>query len=37
MRDRLRDVVYLTKVSQIERLTYTFKDLADIPVRHIVK
>lgn len=37
MRDRLRDVVYLTKASQIERLTYTFKDLADIPVRHIVK
>ncbi len=37
MRDRLRDVVYLTTASQIERLTYTFKDLADIPVRHIVK
>jgi len=37
MRDRLRDVVYLTKASQIERLTYTFKDLADIPARHIVK
>ncbi len=37
MRDRLRDVAYLTKASQIERLTYTFKDLADIPVRHIVK
>jgi len=37
MRDRLRDVVYLTRASQIERLSYTFKDLADIPVRHMVK
>ena len=37
MRDRLRDVVYLTRASQIERLTYTFKDLADIPMRHTVK
>jgi len=37
MLDRVRNVVYLTKSAQIERLTYTFNDLADIPVRHIVK
>ena len=37
MWDRLRGTVYLTRAAQIERLSYTFKNLADIPVRHVVK
>lgn len=37
MRDQLRDLDFIAPASQITRLSYTFKDLADIPVKHVVR
>ena len=35
--DRLNDRIFLSKTENINRLTYSFKDLADIPLSHRVQ
>jgi hypothetical protein len=37
VRDDLRNIDFLAPANQFERLNLTFKDLADIPVRHVVQ
>ena len=37
IRDDLRGIDFLDSSSELEKLTYTFEDLADIAVRHVVE